>query len=270
MTDLNSAIRELRRPFTPAAVQLKIQTNPKQRQDGSWGKALIVTFMDSRMCAERLNSVVPGDWSDEYEPMFATGGGAAGVVCRLTVCGQTRSDVGFEDQITTDMGLKGLYSDAFKRACVKFGIGAYLYALPKMYVDKTDLNQRGKSWYLSDQTERKLKQQYAQHIARAELLDRFGAPFDHGDVEDAQGEAVDVAPPSIVDEVAAEAAEAKAAGVNLRDAFTEAQIELADGVKKTLSAASPEQVERFRTIIAEARVVAEAEAKLGAEEVKAA
>ncbi len=269
MSDLKAAIPELRRPFTPQAVQLKIQTNPKQRQDGSWGKALIVTFMDSRMCAERLNSVVPGEWSDEYEPMFATGGGAAGVVCRLTVCGATRSDVGFEQDIATDMGLKGLYSDAFKRAAVKFGIGAYLYALPKMYVDKADLNQRGKSWYLSDQAERKLRQQYAQHIARAEFIDRFGTPVDHGDAEDSQAQAVDAAPEpavpqAVTDELIAEAKQAVDAGVELGPLLDGMGVKRRNTFPQTVRGMGPDEVERFRSLIAEAKE------KLGAEEVKAA
>jgi hypothetical protein len=49
-----------------------------------------------------------------------------GIRCHLTVLGVTKSDVGvpsFAEQ------LKGAYSDALKRAAVKFGIGEYFYRL---------------------------------------------------------------------------------------------------------------------------------------------
>ena len=49
-----------------------------------------------------------------------------GIRCNLTVLGVTKSDVGvpsFAEQ------LKGAYSDALKRAAVKFGIGEYFYRL---------------------------------------------------------------------------------------------------------------------------------------------
>lgn len=274
VTDLRTAIPELRRPFTPAAIKFKVQTNPKQRGNG-WGKALVVTYMDSRMAAERLNAIVPGDWHDEYEPMFRVSQeGAAGVVCRLSVCDQSRSDVGFEQNVASDMGLKGLYSDAFKRAAVKFGIGAYLYAMPKMYLEpgENTLKQVGRNWYLQRGGEQHLRTQYERWLALPATVERFGQPLDHGDHEDAQGEAVehvtqavDVPRPEVVNEVAAEAAEAKKAGVDLRVAFAKARVETAEGagLKRTLESASPEQVEAFRTIVAEAK------AKLNAEEVKA-
>ncbi len=181
MSDLADAIRELRRPFTPQSVKWKIQTNPK---DGKQG--LIVAFMDSRLAAERLNAVVPGDWSDMYSPAVI----GNGIVCHLTVCGATRADAGFveSDKLNTDMGLKGLYSDAFKRAAVKFGIGAFLYALPRMYVKADQLTQRGRSWYIPDGTEKMLRQRYVAWLSSDVAKERFGTPLDHGDHEDAQGD----------------------------------------------------------------------------------
>jgi hypothetical protein len=53
------------------------------------------------------------------------------MMCKLTVLGQTRCDVGWSKGTGNDMDLKSLYSDAFKRAAVKFGIGVSIYALPQ-------------------------------------------------------------------------------------------------------------------------------------------
>ena len=51
------------------------------------------------------------------------------VECSLTVFGVTKRDVGIGDD------LKAAYSDALKRAAVKFYVARYLYYLPKQYVD---------------------------------------------------------------------------------------------------------------------------------------
>jgi hypothetical protein len=50
------------------------------------------------------------------------------VLCRLTVLGITKEDVGEGED------LKSAFSDAFKRVAVKFGVGRYLYELPKKWV----------------------------------------------------------------------------------------------------------------------------------------
>jgi hypothetical protein len=51
------------------------------------------------------------------------------VKCRLTVLGVSKEDVGEGDS------LKAAFSDALKRAAVKFGVGRYLYRLEKQWVD---------------------------------------------------------------------------------------------------------------------------------------
>jgi hypothetical protein len=88
---------------------------------------------------ERLDEVVEGQWTDFYSI-----GINGGVECRLTVCGVTRSDVGTADDNEKE---KSAYSDAFKRAAVKFGIGRFLYDLPKMWAECTKKN--GKYWNMN-------------------------------------------------------------------------------------------------------------------------
>lgn len=174
------AAPHLRRPFTPAAVKFKVQaTWPKQNPTGG----LIVSYIDARLAVERLNLIVPHLWHDEYEPV------GRALVCRLTVDGITRQDVGQEQG-----GIKGLYSDAFKRAAVKFGIGVSLYATPKMILStndghlKTRRTRDGESLELTPKGESHVRFLYSKWL-EAHGVQAFGDPLDHGDVEGAQGDA---------------------------------------------------------------------------------
>lgn len=164
----------LRRPFTRNAVKFKVQA--------AWdGGALIVAYIDARLVIERLNTVIP-DWSDAdaYKPI-----GQKHMSCRLTVGGVSREDVG-EGQG------KALYSDAFKRAAVKFGVGVSLYAIPKIILNDKDGHLSRKRRGGKDVVEitdsglarcRDIYGKWLEGPGRA-----FGEPLDHGDVEDAAGD----------------------------------------------------------------------------------
>ncbi len=85
-------------------------------------------YITARTAMNRLDSVLgPENWWDEYVP------GENSVLCRLTVrlpdgTTLTKADAGgyagMPDQGDDD---KSGFSDAFKRAAVKFGVGRYLY-----------------------------------------------------------------------------------------------------------------------------------------------
>lgn len=167
-----AAAMHLRRPFTDKAVKWKVQTG-----------TLVVPYIDARLAIERLNLVCPHLWHDEYESLA----GGNGLLCRLTVDGITRQDVG------SGYKGKGLYSDAFKRAAVKFGIGVSLYALPKVFLDKGKgfLTDKG---LLTDKGEDALRRGYAKWLE--ETGEMFGKPLDHGDVLGAYGDVeAETAPP---------------------------------------------------------------------------
>jgi hypothetical protein len=124
--------RDIAAPLPASAIQW--------RQDGKatarGGKffARFVAYIDAQFVRERLDSVVPGEWSlaldvlptidaspPEEEP-FA-------FKARLTVCGVTREDVGMGRDYKTAS------SDAFKRAAVRFGIAHELYAYDQNWVE---------------------------------------------------------------------------------------------------------------------------------------
>lgn len=93
--------------------------------------ASVLAYITARGIMNRLDAVlgVTG-WWDEYEIVDK------GVICKLTCCidGQpiTKIDAA---PFTNIESLKGGFSDALKRAAVKFGVGRYLYDLPEMWVD---------------------------------------------------------------------------------------------------------------------------------------
>lgn len=97
----------------------------KYRQGGGGQK---LPYITARRVMNRLDEVVgPANWWDDYQPIEDA------VICRLTIQlpdGQflTKCDVGgnSKTQDASDVEKSG-FSDAFKRAAVKFGVGRYLY-----------------------------------------------------------------------------------------------------------------------------------------------
>ena len=115
----------LAQPFPADAIQWKPGAT-----NGDKTRGLALAYVDLRHYIDRLNEVAGPDWSDDYEVQVQ----GTVVLCRLTICGVTRSDVGEappNDENTATTAL----AQAFKRACVKFGLGAYLYRLPRMWVE---------------------------------------------------------------------------------------------------------------------------------------
>jgi hypothetical protein len=116
-------------PFDPRAVRFKPAVV-------SGNRALALAYVDARSIQDRLDEVlgVTG-WQDEYECLPE-----GSVVCRLRLrLGDewiTKMDVGGQSgQPDEGDRRKAAFSDALKRAAVKFGIGRYLYRLPSQWVD---------------------------------------------------------------------------------------------------------------------------------------
>jgi hypothetical protein len=116
-------------PFAPGEVKFRPGAT-------SGSRALALPYVDVRAIQDRLDEVLGLDgWQDQYTPLPD-----GSVVCEL------RCRIGGEWIVKTDVGspseqpdggdrLKAAFSDALKRAAVKFGIGRYLYRLPSQWVD---------------------------------------------------------------------------------------------------------------------------------------
>lgn len=130
MTNNSRTITDaLARPFDLKEVKFKPQSVKGNR-------ALALAYVDARVIEDRLDDVLGvAGWQDEYETL-ADGS----VVCRLRlkIDGEwvTKMDVGSPSE-QPDGGdrMKAAFSDALKRAAVKFGIGRYLYRLPATWTD---------------------------------------------------------------------------------------------------------------------------------------
>jgi hypothetical protein len=119
----------LREPFPLSSLGWKPQSVKGNR-------ALAVAYIDARDVMQRLDDVVGVEnWQDDYTVL-----GDGQVMCKLSVRinGQwvAKCDVGGESE-QPDKGdrEKDAFSDALKRAAVKFGIGRYLYAMPSQWCD---------------------------------------------------------------------------------------------------------------------------------------
>jgi hypothetical protein len=126
VAELTNALAE---PFDPSVVRFKPAVVTGNR-------ALALAYVDARVIQDRLDDVLGVDgWQDEYE-CLADGS----VVCKLRLrMGSewiTKMDVGGPSE-QPDGGdrLKAAFSDALKRAAVKFGVGRYLYRLPSQWLD---------------------------------------------------------------------------------------------------------------------------------------
>jgi hypothetical protein len=102
----------------------------------SGNRALALAYVDARVIQDRLDDVlgVMG-WQDSYRVLPD-----GSVMCRLRLkIGDqwiTKVDVGGQSE-QPDGGdrTKAAFSDALKRAAVKFGVGRYLYRLPSQWCD---------------------------------------------------------------------------------------------------------------------------------------
>ena len=102
----------------------------------SGNRALALAYVDARTIQDRLDQVLGvAGWQDDYECLPD-----GSVVCRLRLrLGEewvTKVDVGGPSE-QPDGGdrMKAAFSDALKRAAVKFGVGRYLYRLPSQWAD---------------------------------------------------------------------------------------------------------------------------------------
>src|SRR6201997_748865 len=101
----------------------------------SGNRCLAVAYLDARAAMDRLDVVCGLAWQDSYD-VLPNGS----IVCWLQVLvdGQwiVKSDVGSPSEQPDDGDrMKAAFSDALKRAAVKFGIGRYLYRLKPQWVD---------------------------------------------------------------------------------------------------------------------------------------
>lgn len=100
-------------------------------------KASLLAYIDARDVMDLLDKVVgPDNWQDDYK-MIGTN-----LVAGIGIYDETKKewiwkwDTGTAGDIE---GEKSIYSDSFKRAAVKWGVGRFLYSMDTKYVDTNEI-----------------------------------------------------------------------------------------------------------------------------------
>jgi hypothetical protein len=134
----NDTLKQLGAFFPSTAIQWRAGS---MTQDKTRGKAL--PYIDARVVQNRLDDVVgAGNWKNSYSEVIVNGKLLA-VRCALAVKVEgewvEKEDGAHLDNIETfdqaEKAIKGVYSDALKRAAVQWGIGRYLYEFDAPWVE---------------------------------------------------------------------------------------------------------------------------------------
>lgn len=138
--------------------------------DTKYGGATLLLYKDARTDRRILDETFGSEnWQCEfYEVNGAT-------FCRVGIWFEDKqrwiwkSDCGSESNIEKD---KGLASDAFKRACFKWGLGVELYSIPRIKITCPD------KWYYNDKMTMTFKvsrfKAEGEEIKQLEIVDKFG------------------------------------------------------------------------------------------------
>jgi len=124
-----SLMQALQAPFPANALKFRPGAT-------SGNRALALPYVDSRAVQDRLDDVLGvAGWQDSYQ-LLPDGSAVCTLRVRIGEEWITKQDVGSPSE-QPDAGdrMKSAFSDALKRAAVKFGIGRYLYRVAPLWVD---------------------------------------------------------------------------------------------------------------------------------------
>jgi len=139
--ELNALFAQLTEPFDPSEIKWRVTHTTR---DGSRGA--VIAFADPRAYSDRLNQVfTPSGWTRTYEVNTVSSvtrmkkdkliqTGKVLVTCTVTIAGLgTHADSG-EEWADEENAMTSAQAQAFKRACICFGLGRYLYNFAEMWV----------------------------------------------------------------------------------------------------------------------------------------
>lgn len=122
---ISAMMKALSAPFPSKAIHFRVGATTKDKQSG-----IALAYIDARDAMERLDAVVgPGNWQRRYP-----WSNAPRLYCEVGI--RIGGDWVFKGDGAGDTDVeadKGAFSDAFKRACVNWGIARYLYDMPNAW-----------------------------------------------------------------------------------------------------------------------------------------
>lgn len=134
-------LKQLKDPFDPRFIKWRTGATNEKKANGiviqKATKGAALAYIDSREVMKRLDDVCGvGGWQDRYVEL------RDGLVCELSIkVGDewiTKSNTAGYTKVEA---VKGAGSDALKRAAATWGIGRYLYYLPKVWVPVNEYKQ---------------------------------------------------------------------------------------------------------------------------------
>ena len=136
---LQSLLMELKKPIPH---QWRVQSYSKKKP-----VATVMAYIDARDCMDALDAYAVYGWHREHYVVDGK------VYCKVGIVMPDgsimwRSDCGVESQADAE---KGQSSDSFKRACVNFGIGRFLYDLGVEYVTTNEPKTQSNYPYCIDE-----------------------------------------------------------------------------------------------------------------------
>lgn len=132
--DIKKIMDRLKYPFKPEQVSWRVGATSKDKTKG-----IALAYIDARDVMKRLDLVMGHKWQARY-PFV----GCCEIGLHIDGEWLWRSNGSDETDVE---GVKGQYSDAFKRAAVLWGIGRYLYYLPNIWIP---LKPQGNSYALAE------------------------------------------------------------------------------------------------------------------------
>ena len=130
-------LSDLKLPFEENELEWRVMQAGFKANGEAWAKVLC--YMDARAAMDRLdNTVGPENWKDRY---WRDG---ASIMCGLSikVDGEWIEKVDGSEETDVE-AIKGGLSGSFKRACVKWGIGRYLYDLKDDFAKTVQKGTKG-------------------------------------------------------------------------------------------------------------------------------
>ena len=146
---MNKLLTKLRTPFLEEDIEWRIQQTGVAR-GLPW--AVVLAYVTNRAIMDRLDEVVgPENWTNDF-----TQSPNGGVLCTLGIKVNDEGELG--DWVYKTDGadnteierVKGGLSNAMKRAGVQWGIGRYLYKLPRTFAKFGEEGAKAKidgEWY---------------------------------------------------------------------------------------------------------------------------
>ena len=156
MSQKQQSMDALAAPFPADRLKFRVGARTKNKERG-----IALPYVDPRDYIARLNAVLGLDWEDEEVITYDANRVTVQYRLTLHVDGESRTRTGDGEcvDLRNENAVTIAAAQAFKRACVKFGLGAEIYDIPRQWVGLK--NQR----YIPDQTATALRRAYAQWVA---------------------------------------------------------------------------------------------------------